>query len=60
VALLGRLRALGVLLAALFLAFLQSGGQAMSVNENLPYAIVLAMQGTFVVLLLVADRFARR
>jgi ABC-type uncharacterized transport system permease subunit len=60
VALLGRLRAVGVLLAALFLAFLQSGGQAMSVNENLPYAIVLAIQGTFVVLLLVADRFARR
>jgi simple sugar transport system permease protein len=60
VALLGRLRAVGVLLAALFLAALQSGGQAMSVNENLPYAIVLAIQGVFVVFLLIADRLARR
>lgn len=60
VALLGRLRAFGVLLAALFFAVLQSGGQAMSVNEDLPYAIVLAIEGTFVVFLLIADRLARR
>jgi len=60
VALLGRLRPVGVLLAALFLAALQTGGQAMAVNENLPYAIVLAIQGVFVVFLLIADKLARR
>ena len=59
VALLGRLSAVGVLLAALFIAVLQSGGQAMSVTEGLPYAIVLAIPGVFVVFLLIADRLAR-
>lgn len=59
VALLGRLHAVGVLLAALFIALLQSGGQAMSVTEGLPYAIVLAIPGVFVVFLLIADRLAR-
>jgi general nucleoside transport system permease protein len=59
VALLGRLHAVGVLLAALFMAVLQSGGQAMSVTEGLPYAIVLAIPGVFVVFLLIADRLAR-
>jgi simple sugar transport system permease protein len=59
VALLGRLRATGVLLAALFIAFLNVGGQAMSVAESLPYAIILAIQGVFVIFLLIADRLAR-
>jgi ABC-type uncharacterized transport system permease subunit len=59
VALLGRLNAVGVLLAALFIATLQSGGQAMSVTEGLPYAIVLAIPGVFVVFLLIADKLAR-
>jgi len=59
VALLGRLNAFGVLLAALFIAFLNAGGQAMSVEEGLPYSIVLAIQGVFVLLVLVADRFSR-
>jgi ABC-type uncharacterized transport system permease subunit len=59
VALLGRLNAFGVLLAAVFIAVLQSGGQAMSVTEGLPYAIVLAIPGVFVVFLLIADRLAR-
>ena len=59
VALLGRLNAVGVLLAAVFIAVLQSGGQAMSVTEGLPYAIVLAIPGVFVVFLLIADRLAR-
>ena len=36
VALLGRLHAVGVLLAALFIAVLQGGGQAMSVTEGCP------------------------
>jgi ABC-type uncharacterized transport system permease subunit len=59
VALLGRLSALGVLLAGLFIALLQSGGQAMSVIEGVPYAIVLAIPAVFVVFLLIADRLAR-
>jgi general nucleoside transport system permease protein len=59
VALLGRLNAVGVLLAGLFIALLQSGGQAMSVIEGLPYAIVLAIPAVFVVFLLIADRLAR-
>ena len=59
VALLGRLNAVGVLLAGLFIALLQSGGQAMSVIEGVPYAIVLAIPAVFVVFLLIADRLAR-
>jgi len=59
VALLGRLSAVGVLLAAVFIAFLTVGGQAMSVSEGLPYAIILAIQGVFVIFLLIADRLAR-
>jgi general nucleoside transport system permease protein len=59
VALLGRLHAVGVLLAAVFIAALQSGGQAMSVTEGVPYAIVLAIPGVFVVFLLIADRLGR-
>lgn len=59
VALLGRLTATGVLAAALFIAFLTVGGQAMSVAEGLPYAVILAIQGVFVVFLLIADRLAR-
>lgn len=59
VALIGRRNAVGVLLAALLVAVLQAGGQAMSVTESLPYSIVLAIQGLFVVFLLIADRLAR-
>ncbi|MDQ3880395.1 MAG: ABC transporter permease [Chloroflexota bacterium] len=59
VALLGRLHALGVLLAAFFIAALQSGGQAMSVTQGLPYAIVLAIPALFIVFLLIADHLAR-
>lgn len=59
VALLGRLRALGVLLAALFIAFLNIGGQAMSVDRGLPFSIVLAIEGVFVLFVLVAGRLSR-
>jgi general nucleoside transport system permease protein len=59
VALLGRLRASGVLLAALFVGFLNVGGQAMSVDDGLPYSIVFAIQGVFVLFVLVADRLSR-
>jgi simple sugar transport system permease protein len=60
VALLGRLSAWGVLAAALLIAFLNVGGQAMSVDNGLPYSIVLAIEGVFVLFVLVADRFGRR
>jgi ABC-type uncharacterized transport system permease subunit len=60
VALLGRLSAWGVLGAALLIGFLNVGGQAMSVDNGLPYSIVLAIEGVFVLFVLVADRFGRR
>jgi len=59
VALLGRLSAWGVLAAALLVAFLDVGGQAMSVDNGLPFSIVLAIEGVFVLFVLVADRFGR-
>jgi simple sugar transport system permease protein len=59
VALLGRLDAFGVLLAAILIAFLDVGGQAMSIDNGLPYSIVLAIQGVFVLFVVAADRFAR-
>ncbi len=59
VALLGRLSALGVLGAAFLIAFLNVGGQAMSVDNGLPYSIVLAIEGVFVLFVLIADRFGR-
>jgi simple sugar transport system permease protein len=59
VALLGRMNAFGVLVASLFIAFLNVGGQAMSIDEGLPYSLVLAIQGVFVLLVLIADRFSR-
>lgn len=60
VALIGRRNAYGVLLAGLLIATLQAGGEAMSVTESLPYSIVLAIEGVFVVFLLIADQLARR
>ncbi len=59
VALLGRLRASGVLLAALFIAALTVGGQSMSIDQGLPFASVLAIQGIFVLFVVIADRVAR-
>jgi simple sugar transport system permease protein len=57
VALLGRLNAVGVLLASLFIGVLTVGGQAMAVERGLPYASVLAIEGIFVVFVLIANRF---
>lgn len=59
VALIGRLDAFGVLIGALILAVLSAGGQAMSVTESLPYSIVLAIQGIFIIFVLIADRSGR-
>jgi simple sugar transport system permease protein len=57
VALLGRLNAIGVLLAALFIGTLTVGGQAMAVDRGLPFASVLAIEGVFVVFVVIANRF---
>ena len=59
VALLGRLTVIGTVLGALFIAFLVVGGQAISVDLQLPYSLVLAIEGVFVLFVLVADRMAR-
>jgi simple sugar transport system permease protein len=59
VALLGRLDAFGVFLAAVLISFLQVGGQAMSIDNGLPFSIILAIEGVFVLFVLTADRFAR-
>ena len=59
VALLGRLDAFGVLLAALLISFLQTGGQAMSIDNHLPYSIIPRDRGRVVLFVLTADRFAR-
>ena len=59
VALLGRLSALGTVFAAIFIAGLTVGGQAMSVTDSLPYSLVSAIEGIFVIFLLIADRFIR-
>jgi simple sugar transport system permease protein len=59
VALLGRLTAVGTLFGALFIAFLVVGGQAISVNLQLPYSLVLAIEGVFVLFFLIVDRVAR-
>lgn len=57
VALLGGMRAGGVLLAALFLGALTVGGSSMSVDYSLPYSIVTAIQGIFIISLLMFARF---
>jgi ABC-type uncharacterized transport system permease subunit len=59
VALLGRLSISGTLVAAIFIAGLTVGGQAMSVSDSLPYSLVSAIEGVFVVFLLIAHRFLR-
>jgi simple sugar transport system permease protein len=56
VALLGRNRAVGVLLAAIAVAAINVGGQAMQVSQQIPVAAVETIQALFILLLLVADR----
>jgi simple sugar transport system permease protein len=59
VALLGRLTVIGTLLGSLFVAFLVVGGEAVSVDLQLPYSLVVAMEGVFVLFVLIVDRMAR-
>ena len=60
VALLGRNRPVGVLLAAVFIGGLTTGGIAMQQAESLPTSIIVTIQAMFVLLLLAADRLMRR
>jgi general nucleoside transport system permease protein len=60
VALLGRMRPVGVLLAALLIAGLSVGGQAMQFTQGVPIAAVHTIQALFVLFLLVADKLVRR
>jgi simple sugar transport system permease protein len=59
VALLGRLTVIGTLLGSLFIAFLVVGGEAVSVDLQLPYSLVVAIEGVFVLFVLIVDRVAR-
>jgi ABC-type uncharacterized transport system permease subunit len=60
VALLGRTRPLGVLLASLLVSALSVGGDAMQLTQGVPVAAVHTIQALFVVFLLVADRIVGR
>ncbi len=60
VALLGRMRPFGVLLAALLIAGLSVGGQAMQFTQGVPIAAVHTILALFVLFLLVADKLVRR
>jgi general nucleoside transport system permease protein len=60
VALLGRLHPLGILLAALFFAFLAIGTQSMHSTLGLPIALAQLLQVTVILVVLVADALARR
>jgi ABC-type uncharacterized transport system permease subunit len=60
VALLGRTRPLGVLLAAGLISALAVGGDAMQLVLGVPVAAVHTIQALFVLFLLVADRAVRR
>lgn len=60
VALLGRNRPLGALLASLFIGGLTVGGVAMQQAQQVPTAVLISLQALFVILLLAADRLMRR
>lgn len=60
VALLGRMRSIGVLVAALFVAALTVGGQATQIVQGLPSTSATTMEAVFVLFLLAADRLAYR
>ncbi|MEM7534739.1 MAG: ABC transporter permease [Chloroflexota bacterium] len=59
IALLGRLNALGVILAALFFGVLTSGIVTMQITAGVPAALVNAIQGIVLIFLLIADALAR-
>jgi ABC-type uncharacterized transport system permease subunit len=60
VALLGRMRPVGVMLAAFLIGGLSVGGQAMQLTQGVPIAAVQTIEALFVLFLLVADKLVRR
>lgn len=60
VAMLGRLRAFGVMLAALFLAALAVGGEFMERTQQIPAAITLVIGAVFVLFVLLAGKLGSR
>jgi ABC-type uncharacterized transport system permease subunit len=60
VALLGRLRPLGVFLAAVLIGVLNVGGDALQRSQGLPRAVVVVIQALFVIFLLIAERTGSR
>lgn len=60
VALLGRLRPVGVFLAAVFIGVLNVGGDALQRSQGLPRAVVVVIQALFVIFLLIAERSGSR
>lgn len=60
IALLGRLRPIGIVLASVFIATLTIGGDIVQRTQQVPRAAVFVVQALFVIVLLVADRLVRR
>lgn len=60
VALIGRLRPLGVLVAALLIGALTLGGDVIQRTQEVPRILTLVIQALFVLFLLVADKVGRR
>jgi simple sugar transport system permease protein len=60
VALLGRMKPVGVALAAIFIAVLSVGGDALQRSQELPRAVVAVIQALFVIFLLIGERLGRR
>ena len=59
VALLGRMRPLGVLFASIFIATLAIGGDVVQRTQQIPRSAVFVLQALFVIVVIVADRWAR-
>jgi simple sugar transport system permease protein len=60
VALMGRLRPVGVLLAAVLIGTLTLGGDIIQRTQDVPRILMLVVQALFVLFLLVADKLGRR
>lgn len=60
VALIGRLRPLGIVAAAAFIGMLTLGGDVIQRTQEVPRTLTLVLQAVFVLLLLVAEKMRRR
>ena len=59
-ALLGRMRPIGIVLASVFIATITVGGDILQRSQQVPRAAVFVLQALFVIVLLAADKLARR